>query len=81
MSLPFATCTLDMTEIRNFSRPSEDYSAEQNASLKEFWPDNKKEHDEWIVPYIGLTTSQKLLIMNDKYLLPTVVAYVAKTKW
>ncbi|KAL8849044.1 MAG: hypothetical protein Q9221_005942 [Calogaya cf. arnoldii] len=62
-------------------RPHEKDEPELYALLKELLPDNEKEYDDLYAPYIGNTTSQKLLIMNDKYPLPSVVACVAKKKW
>ncbi|KAL9026736.1 MAG: hypothetical protein Q9180_007436 [Flavoplaca navasiana] len=61
--------------------PSDKYDAKTNELLKEHWPDEKKVYERWVAPYVEVTTSHKLVIMNEKYPSPSVVAYVAKTKW
>ncbi|KAL8834122.1 MAG: hypothetical protein Q9176_007651 [Flavoplaca citrina] len=60
---------------------NEKYDAKTNELLKEYWPDEKKVYDRWIAPYVDVTTSRKLVIMNEKYPSPTAMAYVAKMKW
>ncbi|KAL8880756.1 MAG: hypothetical protein Q9198_001898 [Flavoplaca austrocitrina] len=72
---------VDLVQWIESKKPNEKYEAKTNELLKEDWPEEKKVYDRWIAPYVDVTTSRKLVIMNEKYPSPTVMAYVAKMKW
>ncbi|KAL8651002.1 MAG: hypothetical protein Q9226_004905 [Calogaya cf. arnoldii] len=79
--LPAVYAGVDLVGWLESMKPHEKDDPKRYATLKEFLPENEDEYNKLYAPYIGVTTSQKLLIMNDKYPLPSVVAYVAKKKW
>ncbi|KAL9634286.1 MAG: hypothetical protein Q9204_003060 [Flavoplaca sp. TL-2023a] len=71
----------DLVQWIESKKPNEKYDAKTNVLLEEYWPDEKRIYNRWIALYVENTMSRKLVIMNEKYPSPSVVAYVAKTKW